>query len=165
MAPLRYEYPLDRYIHALKFLPDRRMGRALGLLLADHLATNGADASVSALVPVPLHRRRLLQRGFNQAFEIARPIASGTNLPLLVAGIHRRVSTQPQTLINAHKRNANVRSVFQVRRRLDGLTIAIIDDVITTGATVNSLARALRGAGATDVHAWAVARAPPSANG
>ena len=141
------------------------MGRALGLLLADHLRTHDTVASVGALVPVPLHRMRRLERGFNQALEIAWPVASAMQLPVLTAGIHRRVSTRPQARISTHERRANLTGVFHVRRKLDGLTVAIIDDVVTTGATINSLARVLRSAGAAEVHAWAVARAPPSANG
>ena len=163
VAPWRYEYPLDRYIHALKFLSDRRMGRALGLLLAEYLKEDQTVGPVSALIPVPLHAKRLRQRGFNQAYEIARPIAAMRNLALLTSGVKRAVPTQAQTLVDAQRRKSNVACAFRVHRRLDGLTVAVIDDVITTGATVNSLARALRLAGAANVHVWAVTRAEPSA--
>jgi ComF family protein len=161
VSPLRYEYPLDQYIHALKFQSDRRMGRALGLVLAEQVKATGAAAAVDTLVPVPLHRKRLLQRGFNQAYEIAHPVASTAERSLLTAGIVRYLPTQPQSLVGARERAANVGEAFAVRRRLDGLRVAIIDDVITTGATVNSLARSLRRSGAVEVQVWAVARAAP----
>ena len=160
-APFVYESPLDAHIQAMKFRPSRAMGRALGLLLVEALQRGGADEQVHALAPVPLHRRRLIQRGFNQAFEIARPLAAATGKPLLVRGIHRQVNTQPQSLLAAHERSGNLRGAFRIRRNLKGLTVAIVDDVITTGATVNALAAALRDAGAGEVHAWALARVAP----
>ncbi len=135
------------------------MGRALGQMLEDQVRGRAAAAEVDALVPVPLHRKRLLERGFNQAFEIARPVAAGTGLPLLSRGIFRHADTQPQTLLAARDRHANLRGAFRVGRDLQGMHVAIIDDVITTGATVNALAASLRNAGAIEVHAWALARA------
>lgn len=161
VAPLRYEQPLDEYIHALKFLRQRRMGRALGLTLRDHLWGHETIERIDALVPVPLHGTRLRQRGFNQALEIARPIASATRVPLLSTAITRQVDTRPQTSLAASDRSTNMKAVFSARRRLDGMTVAIIDDVVTTGATVNALGRALLRAGASEVHVWAIARALP----
>ena len=161
VAPFHYETPLDGHIQALKFRPSRPMGRALGQVLADHVRRHGIAAEVDALVPVPLHRKRFLERGFNQAIEIARPVAAGAGLPVLIRGIGRRTDTQPQTLLAARERHANLRGAFTVRRDLQGLSIAIIDDVVTTGATVNALAAPLLDAGAREVHAWALARAVP----
>ena len=162
VAPLRYESPLDGYIHALKFLSHRRMGRALGLVLAEILRAEEILGAVSALIPVPLHAERLRQRGFNQAYEIARPIAATMNLTLVTSGVKRSVPTQAQTLVDAYRRSTNVEYAFRAHGRFEGATIAIIDDVITTGATINSLARDLRRAGAADVHAWCLARVEPS---
>lgn len=165
VAPLRYEPPLDGYLQALKFHHNRRMGRALGLLLAEHLMdSHNRGTSVDAIVPVPLHRQRLRGRGFNQALEIARPVAAASRFPVLSTGVRRCLRTPPQTLMQTSRRPANVRGAFDVRRRLNGLVLAIVDDVITTGATVNALALALHEAGAAEVHAWAVGRAPPALN-
>ena len=136
-------------------------GQGLGQLLARDLGERRLAETVDALVPVPLHRRRLRERGFNQAFEIARPVASATGLPLLVHGIRRRANTQPQSLLAAHERYRNLRGAFGIRRSLKGMNVAIIDDVITTGATVNALAASLREAGADEIHAWALARVVP----
>ena len=161
VAPFSYESPLDGHIQAMKFRPSRAMGRALGLLLVEVLESRGLAEEVDALVPVPLHRRRLIERGFNQAFEIARPVAAATGLPLIVRGIHRHANTQPQSLLAAHERYRNMRDAFRVRRSLKGMNVAIVDDVITTGATVNALAASLRDAGAGRIHAWALARVVP----
>ena len=159
VAPLRYEYPLTAQIHALKFSSGRNLGRPLGLLLADRLRGRPETQSVDGIVAVPLHRRRLLERGYNQALEIARPVAAELKRPLLIAGIARTISTRPQTELDMRERRESVTNAFSVSRSVEGRNIAIVDDVITTGATVNSLATALRLAGAADVQAWAVARA------
>ena len=140
------------------------MGRALGQLLAKVVENRGLSETVDALIPVPLHRRRLRERGFNQAFEIARPIATAAGLPLLIRGIHRCANTRPQSLLAAHERRRNLRGAFQTGRRFDGMDVAVIDDVITTGATVNALAASLRDAGAGEIHAWALARVEPGIN-
>ncbi|HEX6999375.1 MAG TPA: ComF family protein [Gammaproteobacteria bacterium] len=158
VAPFRYAPPLDRHVQALKFGGARRLGRALGLLLADVVAPRAAARD--ALVPVPLHPVRLRERGYNQAVEIARPLAARFRLPLL-HGIARRRATPPQTGLDARARARNVRGAFAVRRPLDHLRVAIVDDVFTTGATLRALAAALRAAGAADVEAWAVAHTPP----
>ena len=160
-APFRYESPLDGHIHTMKFRPSRAMGRALGLLLVEFLEDRRLTEAVDALIPVPLHRGRLIERGFNQAHEIARPVAAAAGLPLFIAGIHRHANTRPQTLLAAHDRYRNLRGAFRTRRKIKGLNVAIIDDVITTGATVNALAASLHEAGAGQIHAWALARAVP----
>lgn len=161
MAPFQYAFPLNRHIHAMKFRPSRHMGRALGQMLAEVLQHRPTTAAVDALIPVPLHRARLRERGFNQAFELARPVAAATGLPLLVRGIQRHAHTAPQSLLPAHGRYRNLRGAFRIHRRIEGMKVAIVDDVVTTGATVNSLAASLRTAGAAEVHAWALARIAP----
>ena len=100
----------------------------------------------------------MLQRGYNQALEIARSVSYELRRPILRSGILRSRSTPPQSLLGADARRSNLRAAFLVRRELRGIRLAIIDDVITTGATVNALALALRAAGASYVEAWAVAR-------
>ena len=158
IAPLRYEFPLSAEIHALKFSRRRSYGRALGLLLAEHLRTRAETNLIDTIVAVPLHRRRLRERGYNQALEIARPVAAELRIPLLIAGITRSLPTRPQAELDLRERQTSVANVFSVSRNLCGRHIAIVDDVITTGATVNSLAGALLSAGATEVYAWSVSR-------
>jgi ComF family protein len=128
------------------------------LILARHLADAGATTA-DIVIAVPLHRGRLVERGYNQALEIARPVASELGLPLWISGIRRKRATQPLAALGASARRVGVRGAFSVTRDLEGLNVAIVDDVITTGATVNALAATLRKAGAHRIEAWAVARA------
>jgi ComF family protein len=157
-APLYYRPPLDRHLQALKYRGARRLGRALALLLARELGA--APLDVDALVPVPLHPLRLRERGFNQAVELARPLARELRVPMLLRGMHRRRHAATQTGQGAAERRASVARAFAAERNLDGLRLAVVDDVITTGATVNAMAEALTAAGAREVHAWAIARTP-----
>lgn len=154
VAPFAYAAPIDGYVHALKYRNARPLGRALGLLLAT--AVRGDE--VDALVAVPLHPRRLRERGYNQAAEIARALGHALSRPVLLAGIERRGPPVAQTGRAAAERQLNVAGVFAVARNVENLRIAIVDDVITTGATVNALAAPLLAAGATSCVAWAVAR-------
>jgi ComF family protein len=156
VAPFAFAFPVDNAIHALKFHRARSLGRAFGLLLADRLREQARH--IDAIVAVPLHRRRLISRGYNQALEIARPLAKTLSVPLRVTGICRCAPTPEQTALSAADRVRNVARAFSVTRDFSGQRIAIVDDVITTGATVNALGAALEAAGATQVHAWAVAR-------
>jgi ComF family protein len=156
VAPFAYAAPLDGYVHALKYRGARYLGRALGLLLAP--AVPGRE--VDALVPVPLHPRRLRERGYNQSLEIARTLGRAHALPVLLAGIERRGAQAPQTGQAAAARLRSVSAAFAVTRSFAGSRVAIVDDVITTGATVNALAAELLAAGAARVVAWAVARTP-----
>jgi ComF family protein len=145
-------------LHALKYRGARRLGRTLALALVDEL--HDAALDVDALVPVPLHSRRLRERGFNQAAEVARSLGRALERPVLLAGIRRRGAQAAQTGHGALERLENVASAFAVERNLAGARLAIVDDVVTTGATVNALAAALRRAGAARCDVWAVARTP-----
>lgn len=158
LAPFEYSAPLDGYVHGLKYRGARRLGRTLALALVDDL--RDAAHGVDALVPVPLHPRRLRERGFNQATEIARTLGRAFERPVLLAGIRRRGAQVAQAGRGAAERLENVASAFVVERDLAGTRLAIVDDVVTTGATVNALAAALRGAGAARCEVWAVARTP-----
>jgi ComF family protein len=160
-APFVYGPPLARYVQNLKYGRERHLGRALGRLLAAGIERAGIDSAapeVDVLVAVPLHRRRLRARTFNQADEIGAAVAKLRGVPLLGAGVRREIDTQPQTELDRAERLRGPRRAFRVNRRFEALRVAIVDDVITTGATVNALASALKGAGATRVEAWAVAR-------
>jgi ComF family protein len=155
-VPFEYAPPLTPFLHALKYGRQRSLGLALGELLRDALV--GRDLVWDAIVVVPLHPARLRQRAFNQADEIARPIARAFSSPILTRGIHRCIDTPPQTTLGRQARLASPGSAFAVRRELAGLTIAIVDDVVTTGATMSALAGALRDAGAGRIVGLAVAR-------
>ena len=156
IAALRYEAPVAQWVQQLKFQRALAHARLMGELLARRLPPAPA---VDAIVPVPLHTNRLRGRGFNQALEIARPIATRFGLPLLIDNLVRTRATAAQTELPRARRRANVRKAFAVRGELRGLRIAVVDDVMTTGSTLEGVAAALKRAGATEVHAWVLARA------
>lgn len=135
------------------------MIRLLGDCLARALVEQGA-ARPELILPVPLHVSRLRERGYNQALEIARPLAQALNRPIAMRTCERVRATSPQAGLHANARRRNVRGAFQVKRPLRVRHVAIVDDVVTTGQTATELARALRRAGAVRVDLWAVARTP-----
>lgn len=155
-APFVYTPPLSQFLLRLKFSRERLLGAAFGHLLAAELGHEDLDCE--ALVIVPLHRRRLITRTFNQADEIARPLAARRGLRLLPTAVARRIDSPAQSALGREARIAGLEGVFVARAGLSGRRIAIVDDVVTTGATVCAVAGALRRAGAARVTAIALAR-------
>ena len=153
-APFVYAPPLSRFVQRLKY----RRERWLGPILGDLLAVGAGPMQVDALVPMPLHPARLRLRGYNQADELAQRVAACLGVKLLTAGIRRVQNCTPQTELGRARRLGLDRSVFGVSRRLGGMRLAVIDDVATTGASLNALAGALRSAGARHVEALVLAR-------
>ncbi len=160
LAPFRYAYPLDALVKAAKFSSRLDYLHHLGRVMADRLRHDIVDPP-ECLVPVPLHWRRLVARGYNQALELARPLAREFRLPLDVGACRRVRDTGPQTELSARERAANVRSAFRVKPALSYRHLALVDDVLSTGSTARELARAFLAAGAMSVEIWAFARAVP----
>ncbi len=156
----RYTSPADDLIKQLKFQGKLAHARLLGELLAAQLATR-IEKPPQRIIPVPLHRTRLRERGFNQAVELARPIAARFDIPIDVSSCVRVRATPAQSTLPAAQRQANVHNAFRIRRSIPVRHVAILDDVITTGHTVNELAQALRRAGVPVIEVWAVARVAP----
>ena len=152
-----YQPPVDRWVHALKFDRDLAVAHMLGQLLTERLIRDNVRPAPS-LLPVPLHPRRLRQRGYNQALELARPLLRNGWL-LSRCSCQRKRYTAAQAGLPAHHRRRNLSDAFSVNNRLDGQHVLLIDDVMTTGATLNTLAHALKTAGADRVEAWVIARA------
>lgn len=134
-------------------------------LAAALLRPPAPDALPDALVPVPLHWRRLWRRGYNQAAVLANALAHPLQRPVLTRGIRRSRATPDQIGQRAAERRRAVRGAFEIALDLRGRHLAIIDDVMTTGATVFELARSLKAAGAERVEAWVIARTPASGQG
>ncbi|MDH5534220.1 MAG: ComF family protein [Betaproteobacteria bacterium] len=153
-AALVYRYPADALIHAFKYGANLALADPMADLLADVL-TDGADI----IVPLPLAPNRLRERGFNQAHEIGRRIARRTGIALAGAVCRKVLDTAAQAALPWKERARNVRGAFVCEADLSGLTVAVVDDVMTSGATLNELARTLRRAGASRVIGWVVARA------
>jgi ComF family protein len=153
-----YEGPLRAIVHALKYGGRRSIAPRLGELMRS--TADGRIDDVDVAVPVPLHWRRQRVRGFNQADDLARLLG----IPVLTA-LTRVRSTTSQTDLPAARRHANVRGAFRLRwrTRVSGLRVVLVDDVCTTGATLEACARVLREAGAEDVRAITAARvaSPP----
>ena len=158
IAPLRYAPPVDRLGQDLKF--NRRLSRAR--LLADLMleAVTAAGTRAERIIPVPLHPRRLRRRGFNQALELARPLAEALGLELDCRSVRRLRATLTQADLDAAGRRVNMRDAFGLDGSVAGLRVAVVDDVVTTGHTVAELARLLIRHGAADVEVWAAARTP-----
>jgi len=153
---LRYAYPVNHLIQRLKFAQQLEIARTLAGLLAEAIDERGRP---ECLVPVPMHRARLRARGFNQATEIARRLGAHTGIPVEHDICVRVAPTVPQSTLPARARRRNVRGVFEVRRLPLGVHhVAIVDDVVTTGATVREMAGVLRKAGVGKVEVWACAR-------
>lgn len=157
LAPLRYEFPVTSLVPRLKFHGDLAAGRALSQLL--ELALRD-ERMPDALVPVPLHARRLASRGYDQSLELARPLAHALGVELRTDLLQRTRATRPQTELRAKARRRNLQGAFRAMGDVPGY-VALLDDVMTTGNTLGECALALREAGAERVEAWVVARAAP----
>lgn len=157
-VPFRYAWPLAPLEARFKFGADLAAGRTLSALWAGALPPAELP---QAVVPVPLHQSRLRRRGYNQALELARPVAQYLGVPLLRDALRRVRATGAQTDLNAIQRRRNVRGAFAVSAAAClPAHVAISDDVFTTGATLGECARVLKRAGVTRVDVWALARAP-----
>ncbi|GMV29792.1 MAG: competence protein F [Rhodanobacteraceae bacterium] len=159
-APLRYAPPLAGLMTRFKFGGDLAAGRVLAEIALEHWHRL-PPARPDTLLPVPLHPDRLRERGYNQALELARPIARATGIPLLPDVLQRGRATPAQSGLSALARRRNLRGAFAVRAGAAlPAHVAVVDDVMTTGATAQECALALRRAGVVRVDVWAVARAP-----
>ena len=163
-CPWRFEFPIDELVRALKFHGERTYARLFGTLLARERMQIALDAEAAPLpqwvVPVPLHPRRLRERGYNQAAELARFAARSLALPLDLTLLQRSRATKGQTGLGVRERSLNVAGAFVTTRALlHAPRVALVDDVVTTGSTVLAAAAALQAAGAGAVELWVVARA------
>jgi ComF family protein len=164
IAAFAYAFPVDRLIHAFKYQGRLALAEwSAGAILAARDRRTG-DAP-DRLVALPLSRERQRERGYNQAAEIARVVAARTGIPLLTSGVRRIRTAPPQAVLPWNERERNVRGAFACDLDLAGLRVAIVDDVMTTGASLSELAGTLRAAGAAGVENWIVARTLPPAHG
>lgn len=157
VAAMRYAWPLDALVPALKYAHLLAIARPLGHLLGH--AVRGRPVP-DLVVPVPLSAARLRERGFDQAREIARHLPAHLAARVAAEALRRITDTPPQAGLDRRARLANLAGAFVARGALAGSRIALVDDVMTSGATLHHAALALRAAGATTVDAWVVARTP-----
>ena len=151
-----YAPPLDRLLPRFKFHGDLAAGRLLAGLMCEAAPRFPRNA---VIVPVPLHRARLRQRGYDQALELAKPLAAARGLSLRDDLLHRARATAAQSRLHADQRKRNLRNAFDIdaSARLPA-GVVLVDDVMTTGATLHAAAKALRKAGVARVVAWVCAR-------
>ena len=154
LAVLSYEFPADVLVQALKF----RGELALAPFLADLLLKRVSANKVDCIVPVPLSGARLRERGYNQSLEIARQVARVTGTRLEAELCERARDTPAQMDLPLAERAKNVRGAFHCPRLVAGATVAVLDDVMTTGATLDEIAATLKRAGAARVENWVIAR-------
>ena len=183
VCAVTYAFPWDGLIAALKFADRVELATPLAMLLADRIADPVRSAAPepqdgeptplragpttpppSAIVPVPLSPARLAQRGYNQAWELARRLSSLTGVPAHAGWLQRAFDAPQQVGLSRRQRRDNLRGCMRVTaegaRRIGGRHVAVVDDVMTTGATACEAARALLEAGAQRVDLWVVARTP-----
>lgn len=158
VAALRYEAPISHLVGAFKYQGNLNHGRILSHLLIERLRRDAP--SVDALIPVPLHWSRRWRRGFNQTELIADELSRALELPVQTRWLRKIRGGTPQQNLDAEARQRNLRDAFACDRKVEGLDLAVVDDVVTTGATANAVARLLREHGAASVQIWALARTP-----
>ncbi len=158
-AAFQLATPIQQAIHGLKYHAGFLQAHLLGQLVAQKLGRR-AQAFPDLILPVPLHRTRLMRRGYNQALELAQILRRSLDIGV-DANLAKRVRATPDQIGQSRaQRQKNLYGAFIVDARVAGKHIALLDDVMTTGATLAELARAARRAGAARIEAWAIARAP-----
>jgi len=159
IAAFRYQAPISDWISGMKFHDKWHYSQILGKLFAKTLQRTLEKKDYPELIiPVPLHQKRLRKRGFNQALEIAKPIAKLLNIPIDIKSIQRIKNTQPQSELSAKDRCSNIRNAFKINTKIKASHIAIVDDVITTGNTINEFTNIVKKNGVQRIDVWACSR-------
>jgi ComF family protein len=160
LAPFQYAPPSDSLMQGLKFHHRLAHAKLFSQLMTPILKQYyQGQALPGVIIPVPLHPKRLRQRGFNQSIEIAKPLARAFHIPMNTGSCQRIISTKPQSSLDAKNRKTNVRNAFRIKKPLAQKHIAILDDVMTTTSTVGELAVILKDAGVERIDVWCCARA------
>lgn len=157
-AAFGYAFPLDKLIQAMKYGEQLALARTFAKKLALRIDKSTLPDYV---IPMPLHPAKLRQRGFNQSLLIAATIVRELDITLLPNSCQRVRDTPPQSALPIKERNKNVRNAFQCDVDLTGKRIAMVDDVLTSGASLSALAAAIQKQGASEINAWVVARTLP----
>ena len=152
-----YKDPVDRFILDLKFHNQLKYAKMLGDLFADYLINHYSQTRPDVIIPMPLHRARLRERGFNQALELAKPIAKRLNIPIMTTACQRIRNTKAQSFVNPGERKKNVNGAFSIKKNFQANHVAIIDDVVTTASTVNALSKTLK-SHINKIDIWCLAR-------
>jgi len=157
ITPYRYQGTARFLIQSLKFQKKHCCARIMGTLMAQHISRQ--ETKTDALIAVPLHPTRLKERGFNQSEEMAQYLHKQLNIPVMHSTLKRTINTVSQASLQAPERRKNLKNAFHYQQKEGVHSVAIIDDVVTTGSTANEIARTLKQAGVKHVEVWAFARA------
>jgi ComF family protein len=158
IAALSYAFPVDALIHALKYKMQLAIAPVLAKLFVDKLNSLELSELPELVIPMPLHPKRLQERGFNQTLEICHHMTRQLDIELSQNSCRRIKNTPPQTNLPWKIREKNIQKAFSCSVDLSGKHVAILDDVMTTGATLNELAKQLRKQGAKKITNWVIAR-------
>lgn len=159
LAALHYTFPVDAMIHSLKYQSNLAVAPIMANLLIEKIVVSDLP---DLIIPMPLHPIRLRERGFNQAVEIGRYISQKHKINLLLHSCIRVRNTSSQAGLPWKARQKNIRNAFACKIDLSGKHVAILDDVLTSGTTINELATVLRQQGAATISGWVVARTLPT---
>lgn len=157
-AAFQYAFPLDKLVQSFKY--EHRL--AVGQYFGERLASLMENVAADLIIPLPLHEERLRERGFNQALELARPVSKLRKIAINASICKRTRNTPAQANLPWAKRAKNIHGAFHCTEDLHGKRILLVDDVMTTGASVNECARTLKLHGAIEVSVMAIARALPT---
>lgn len=153
-----YNGVLKKAIHSFKFCGTRRLGHPLGVFLLQAMSEHTTTQNTDCIVPVPLHKASLIERGFNQTAALAVVLSKATGIPLLNNVLVKNRVTLPQFALNRAERQKNLRGAFSSSGTIKGLRVLLVDDVVTTGATARECGRTLMKQGAANVCVAALAR-------
>lgn len=156
-AAYHYAAPIKHMLHALKYLRQPHLATPLAGLLLAHLPPWLEHTAFDVVLPMPLSQPRLHERGFNQSHLLAAPIARQLARPLLDNTAVLRQHRPPQSTLSSAERQRNVRGIFHINADVKNRNVLLIDDVVTTGATIAELAQSLVHSGASGVWAWTLA--------
>ncbi len=165
-ALFTYDFPLAALLQRYKYGSMLSLSHSFADLMTAHLMQNDVNSKgIDLIIAMPMHPQRLQERGFNQALEIAKLISKNLDIPLDYKACIREKLTPPQASLPLKERVKNIRGVFSIKKahqpNLKDLKIALIDDVMTTGASLNELAKTFKKAGASHVECWVIARTLP----
>ena len=158
IAPLRYERAMRYFVNQFKFHERLIVAHLFSTLLIQHLKMRHDFLLPDLLLPVPLHSTRMRMRGFNQALELAKPLAATFKIPLHRTLLYKKHASVAQSLLDFKTRKKNIKKLFGLKYSVLGKHVGIVDDVVTTGSTVNEIAKLLKQNGATRVSVFAIAR-------
>jgi len=160
-ALFTYDYPVDGLLQHYKYKETLHLANTFSALMASKQSLHTPQKPIDLIIPMPMHAKRLKERGFNQALEIARLVSKQLKIKLDYTTCQRTKYTPPQASLHLKERFKNICGAFDCLQKLPDLRIAIVDDVMTTGASLNELAKTLKQAGATHVECWVIARTLP----